>query len=210
MMDDIGEKELISVIADGDERPFVGCYWSELREIAGEFWDDPVNLYAIWVEAKVRCRKNATSKAQRVLDDVAPRLEELLRELIPPEPDAQPGTNDVDDYDWPQVGVLKAMGYEVGELKGKLERDRRKILENVFFGPLVNVFSYEYMAEWGDNASPARLRKMAWSIASFANNRRRKLGGADDTSVSEWKADLDWIKLRFYKTHFGFPWPPLD
>lgn len=204
------QKSSIAKIAEGEERPFRDHFWQALSQQAKEAWDDPFNLYAICTEALIRCRKNKSSKAQNVLDEVRPRLEELIEGLMPPEPDAEPGQNDLDDTDWPKIGVLKAMGYVTGERKGKSGAERRAVLEQVFFGPLLNVDSREYMAEWSTDASPLRLSKMAWAIAQFANNRRRSLGGNDDTAVSEWKNDLEWMKKRFYEGHFNFPWPPLD
>lgn len=52
----------------------------------------------------------------------------------------------------------------------------------------------DYMEEWGKNQSPARLEKMANSIAAFARNFLRRRNQKNyDTAIREWIDDLAWL-----------------
>ena len=67
----------------------------------------------------------------------------------------------------------------------------------------------DYMEEWGKNQSPARLEKMANSIAAFARNfLRQKNQKSYDTAIREWIDDLAWLKREYYdKMAWTFAWP---
>ena len=109
--------------------------------------------------------------------------------------------------DWPNIGLLKYMGYSVGR-SGLPARDRRRILKSVFTGTLPNVTAADYMAQWGKPRSEVRLAKMARSIAAFCRNARRK-ARRPDQAIDQWEQDLHWLKRTYYDGRFSFRWPPL-
>ncbi len=63
------------------------------------------------------------------------------------------------------------------------------------------------MAEWGSPATPARLRKMAWSIASFANHALRRADPAHSLAITQWTDDLEYLRVKYSVGKFGFDWP---
>jgi hypothetical protein len=203
------ETEYIRRLAAGDERPFKDAYYTDMLRGAEAAWDDVFVLCAVLSEATIRVRRNSGSKSRRVVELVKPRLEELMNFPFPEEPDAAPGDEPLGSTeDWPQEGVLATMGYHVGSRDPGLA-PRRRILREAFEGPIPNVYEPAYMAGWGSDRSVPRLYKLSWSLASFANNQLRKLGGVPDEAVDSWTADLEWLHAELYEGHFGFPWPSI-
>lgn len=109
----------------------------------------------------------------------------------------------------PAVGLLKRMGYRV-ERKGLDETERRAILHQIFHtAVLPQVTSTAYMREWGGPRSGERLLKMANSIAAFCRNEKRKSRPSEE-AVSDWEADLGWLRKTYYRRRFRFQWPSIS
>ena len=106
---------------------------------------------------------------------------------------------------WPQIGVLKYMGYQVGE-NGETVSTRHNVLQLVYEAPLPNIGPPDHMAEWGEPNSARRLNKIAWSIAIFCLNAKRKSVHLE-TAISDWETDLAWLKATYYDGNFAFRWP---
>jgi hypothetical protein len=208
-MQKVYQAEHLDALADGDDRPYVDRWWTHLLALARSNWEDAYVLYAVCCEAATRVRGNPASNARKLLDKIQPRLDELIEGLFPPEPDALPGQKPfVDTSKWPQVGLLRHMGYRVGDNDPGFTK-HRKTLRLVFHGPIPSVCDEAYMAQWGDNCSVRRLRKLAWSIASFANARLRQEDGDADAAIVAWKSDLEWLRDEYYEGYFHFPWPTI-
>ena len=106
---------------------------------------------------------------------------------------------------WPQVGLLKYMGYQVGE-NGVSSKKRRNILEKIYTSQIPNLFHHDYMKEWGEPLSVTRMKKLSNTIASLARNNKRKQHPPLQ-AIREWEDDLDWLKKSFYIQTFYFKWP---
>lgn len=116
-----------------------------------------------------------------------------------------PGADDGDPADWPQVGLLKHLGYSVGA-NGISRWERQRILRAVFTDSVPNVQSMAYMAEWGTPNSSTRLQKLANSIASFARYAQRRASPPEE-AIRDWEEDLGWLEETFYRGKFRFRWP---
>ena len=116
-----------------------------------------------------------------------------------------------DPKEWPEESPLKHMGYKVGA-NGLSRGKRREILEDAYKGDVPNVFSPEYMEDWGSPDSSKRLHKMARSIASHARNAKKKNTGSMYTAILDWEGDLAWLKETFYDGVYdgSFKWPSSD
>lgn len=117
---------------------------------------------------------------------------EEKREIVELFGEAHPALEFLSDtgFDWPSTfvnlgssreltielvekGLLKYMGYTVGESKGLPPNQRRTILETVFKYEVPKFdLSPEYLEQWGEPNSKQRLKKMADSLAAFC--RREK------------------------------------
>jgi hypothetical protein len=106
------------------------------------------------------------------------------------------------------------MGYAVGD-KGLPRNQRRAILRAAFEEDIPTVGSAEYMAQWSQPATPARLEKIANFLAANCQNLKRK-GKGTEKAVAEWEDDLRWLKETFYdrlkwpqETYYRdyFDWP---
>lgn len=106
-------------------------------------------------------------------------------------------------FDSPEVGVLRSMGYRVGK-SGCPADQRLKILAQAFTSHLPFVDSNAYMRKWGKPKSIERLKKLADSIASFCCNQQR-LGNVE--AAADYEHDLDWLERNFYRGRFRFKWP---
>jgi hypothetical protein len=87
-----------------------------------------------------------------------------------PDTSAAKGYGDFDLGAAPAEGVLGYLEYRVGRTRGEAPGVRRVILRRVFEGELPPVFPREYLGEWGEKSTAARLQKLAESIASFCRN----------------------------------------
>ena len=108
---------------------------------------------------------------------------------------------------WYSVGMLGFLGYRVGKTDGVKENIRRKMLIEIFNGVLPPLNSFQYVDEWGEQKSAARLKKMANTIAAFVRNFKRMKNPHFDTAIMEWEADLKFLYDEFYVRRFGFDWP---
>ena len=64
--------------------------------------------------------------------------------------------------------------------------------------------SPDYVKSWGPPSSPARLKKMAHSLASFARSAKRRSSASFALAISQWEADLAMLREEFYVAKFGF------
>lgn len=116
------------------------------------------------------------------------------------------GLGDVFHY---KRGLLSYVGYSVGR-SGEQEDIRYEILDWVFHNTLPRVKSEQYMSDWGEPETPARLRKMAECLASFARNHKRNAEKNEvdyETAIREWELDLKYLYDKYYVGRFRFSWP---
>lgn len=93
--------------------------------------------------------------------------------------------------DTPEVGVLKAVGYQVGR-SGVKEKERRELLDQIMSDTLPFVGSPAYMYEWGEPLTRNRYRKLHRVLAVFrsgAQNDERM-----EEAVRHWSDDLGYIE----------------
>ena len=134
----------------------------------------------------------------------------LLNETFQwPKTEAEPGEQPIGQTDWPQLGMLRFLGYSVGQ-NGELRTTRQRILRELFYKlDLPKVENQAYVDEWGAPESGARLRKMAQSIAAFCRGARRRDEFTLSVAIEEWEEDLAWLKTTYYDGKFDrqFQWP---
>jgi hypothetical protein len=172
-------------------------------------WENVFCLYQVVAETNIRVRKKPKSRAKKVLEKVRPQFELLYGASFPDTPNPKPGQGPFAAAStWPKVGLLKHMGYTTGQ-ENPGDVARRDVLRKCFEGPIPNVHEPEYMKGWGGDKTPNRLSKMAWSLATFANNQILNNSGHVDNASRCWIEDLEWLRKEFYEGHFGFPWPSL-
>lgn len=118
---------------------------------------------------------------------------------------AEPGLGRIEPADWPELGLLSQMGYQVGK-EAKSDSFRRALLSRILDAHLPPLIHPAYIAEWGPPGTAARLRKMAHSVAAFARNADRQ-GSRLSLAVEHWQGDLQFLHDKFYVDRFGFDWP---
>lgn len=110
-------------------------------------------------------------------------------------------------------GMLSFFGYHVGESKGLLMSVRRDILDYIYRGNLPLVSDEKYTRSWGTPASPQRLKKLAMTLTHLAQNAQAKENPNYETAVSEWEADLRYIKSMYYRPYDNpehrWEWPEI-
>ena len=107
-----------------------------------------------------------------------------------------------------RVGYLKYRGYTVGKA-GLTPQARRQVLVAVYRDVVPTGFPGWYIAQWGLPQSAARLKKIAESIASFCRNNKKKNNPAT-RAISDWEADLAWLKSQLYDGRYRFRWPSTE
>jgi hypothetical protein len=126
-----------------------------------------------------------------------------------PTTDADCGNGTFGEQAWPQIGMLKYLGYKVGQ-SGAFRTDRQKTLEVAFtVQELPKVNSQDYVKAWGNASSGVRLKKIADSIAAFCRNARRQNSESYEISIADYETDLAWLKRTYYDGRFDrqFTWP---
>ena len=106
------------------------------------------------------------------------------------------------------AGVLSMLGYNV-QVNGPTDPQRRRILDDLFNGnsQMPAALPTQYLAQWGEVKSVVRLRKIAYSIASFTRQQKRKQN-ASRQAIGKWEADLAYLRRRYYEpfaNHFYWP-----
>ncbi len=111
-------------------------------------------------------------------------------------------------------GMLAFFGYHVGVTQGLVNAVRRDILDYIYKGDLPLVSDEAYTQSWGSPSSPMRLRKMATTLAHLARNAMAKENRNYHTAISEWAADLRYIKSMYFRPfdnpEHDWPWPEVD
>ena len=120
---------------------------------------------------------------------------------------AEEGENKLGRQDWPEIGLLKFLGYMVGRTQGVYEAARKLRLSQIFCGSLPPINSPAYMMQWGSPGSAARLSKMAETIAAFARNAKRRDELRLDDAIRDWENDLKFLYDKYYVGYFRFAWP---
>jgi hypothetical protein len=108
------------------------------------------------------------------------------------------------DFGQVEQSPLSVLGYRVG-VSGLDEESRRQILRAAFDGPLPFVESAVYMEAWGATNTAKRLKRIADHLASTIDTHRNRAN--HQTAVSDWQADLVWLKETFYRGVHKFYWP---
>jgi hypothetical protein len=108
----------------------------------------------------------------------------------------------------PDDGMLKAMGYHVGQTKPVREPLRRLILQRIVDGALPPVETPDYVGQWGEPGSSDRLAKLARTLANLAFNEERR-GRSAEGAYGQRKADLNFLYDQYYVGKFDFVWPLL-
>lgn len=113
--------------------------------------------------------------------------------------------------DWESTGILGYLGYKVGVTSDLSTRRRQLLLQHVFSMHLPPINSEAYMKEWGKPGTPARLQKMAESLAAFARNAKRRRSQNLAQAIRDWEEDLSHLRQSYYveKFRFAFVWPEL-
>ena len=124
-----------------------------------------------------------------------------------PSTKADGGSGNLAADKWLKDGMLSFMGYHVGSTNGKESDERQGILEAIFDGPLPPVFPRLYMTQWSRPGTPARLQKLAETIAAFARNAKRRVDVGMEGAIEDWEEDLDHLFHKFYRGRFSFGWP---
>jgi hypothetical protein len=104
---------------------------------------------------------------------------------------ADGGSGNLVAENWMREGLLKFMGYSVGETNGREDSVRERMLTAIFDGPIPPAFPRDYMEKWSRPGTPARLRQLAETLAAFARNAKRRREANMDSAISDWEADLE-------------------
>ena len=84
-------------------------------------------------------------------------------------------TNQKTNGSSPEKGLLSALGYRVGSVRGKKKILRQLILERVYKAQLPLVYCKAYMTEWGSPASSSRETKLTNVLNGFIESKRGDL-----------------------------------
>ncbi|WP_085034954.1 hypothetical protein [Ensifer aridi] len=178
---------------------------------------DPSKLIAIWENAHrilVDDQKKAQHAAIRAA--ISAIEAEWKRRNASGEPEqyfewpsteVRRGGGELTINDLQKDGVLSKLNYHVGISQGQPEVYRRRTLAKAFEGPLALDLPIFEMELWGPNKSAKRLRKIAYSIATFVKNAKGRNPIALDVAIKQWEADLRFLHDRYYVGRFDFPWP---
>ena len=189
-----------------ENRPYIQEYWPELDEISNRNWARADVLHEILSELKYRSRPGARDLYAKVTE----RLVEISQQsFVWPSTAIIPGQEALEaDQLWYSRGLLKFMGYSVGQ-NGGIRSERQYILDYVYNERIPRVNSHLYMDEWGDPKTTPRLHKTADSIASFVRMAKRRDDADMELAISEWEEDLTYIKTKYYDRRYDFPWPSI-
>ena len=102
--------------------------------------------------------------------------------------------------------VLTRLGYHVGYSSLLSVEKRREILSFVFEADLGNV-PKNLTKGYGRDGSAQRLRKIAYTVASFVKSAKKKSFMDYSQAIDDWESDLLYLHEKYYVNLFGFKWP---
>jgi hypothetical protein len=113
-----------------------------------------------------------------------------------------------------EQGMLAFFGYHVGKTRGLIMPVRHHILDYIYKGRLPTVNDVSYTQTWGEPGSARRLRRLALMIGYLANNARANTNADYETALTEWDADLRYLKSMYFRPYdnpdHDWVWPTLD
>jgi hypothetical protein len=171
----------------------------------------------LWCNALVTLadpRKSGRHPAARiVLSAVQDDWETRERNLDPdedgfpwPSTRAEGGSGNLKATNWLPEGLLKFVGYTVGDTAGQDDVVRQHLLAAIFDGPIPPVFPRDYMQKWARPGTRARLRQLVETLAAFARNAKRRDANLSK-AIDDWETDLDFLFHEYYRGRLGFNWP---
>ncbi len=202
-------KQLIEAVAPNTEpRLYRTNSIDDLESLAQENPGDMNLLMTIMFELRHR----HTRRAKRLREGVLEQMVIGIDSFFPwPDTEAEGGDGSLNSgfFQW-EKGLLKFMGYSVGQKSSLSKQKRRLLLDDIYLKELPKVNSPDYMLEWGRPHTCVRLRKMAESIASFVCNAKRRKASSMPVAVTDWEADLEYLRLKYYVGQCDFGWPTTD
>ncbi|WP_219892775.1 hypothetical protein [Aquisediminimonas profunda] len=124
-----------------------------------------------------------------------------------PSTEALRGDGNLDVRGWQITGMLSYLGYRVGIGADSRDAERHSFLSHLFVMNLPPLNGPSYLQEWAPPGTEARLKKMAYSIASFVRQAKRRKTTNLKEAIRQWENDLKFLHDRYYLGKFGFGWP---
>lgn len=181
----------------------------ELEEKAEENEDDPRALLEILHDLTTWSDDEIAELQRQIIDQVFSHIGGDMPKPPGPNPPSSGEEDGLDPDEWPDVGLLKKLGYTTGK-NGQTKYRRRAILHQSLQADAQEWLPVEEQAEeWGQPESEKRLEKVANSLSAFAGIEKKKEKPAE-VAISHWEADLKYLKERFYKPSYPFDWPSTD
>jgi hypothetical protein len=184
-----------------------------IDSIPGMKIDKTIDLWRRALDVLDDPKQSAKHKdAERILQAIDVEWDRRRRNPNPddmfpwPSTEAFGGSGNLDADGWQEEGILKLMGYTVGDTRGQPFEVRKRILSRVFSGSLPPAFEAQYLDEWDRPSTPARLKKMAQTIAALTRNAKRK-GSSMRSAIRDWDRDLEFLYREYYIGKFHFDWP---
>lgn len=177
----------------------------ELRARVEDHADDPHKLLEVLYDMTT-WSEDDLADAQRTAIELLTAHVDDLSERTPskaPTTDAQ-----ADSKDWPDIGLLGALGYKVRK-SGKPEYRRRSILRVAFERDVTPYVGEEIAAEWGKPNTVERLQKMVQSLGAFSRNARNRNDRRLDTAIQHWDQDVQFLKREFSDLADEVRWPDM-
>ncbi|MCC5640935.1 hypothetical protein LC593_34935 [Nostoc sp. CHAB 5844] len=178
---------------------------------------EPLKLIALWENAqriladpnKRDQHKEISAAVSAIEDEWKRRNDSGDRELFFqwPTTELRQGGGEFAVSEAQKDGVLGKLNYRVGISQGQPELYRRRTLANLFEGLITLELPRFEVEQWGSAKSAKRLRKIAYSIATFVKNAKGRNPIALDVAIKQWEADLRFLHDSYYVGRFDFPWP---
>ncbi len=131
---------------------------------------------------KTKFAVSAREKLPMILEEMALRTEAAQRTYY---------------VETPTVGLLKTLGYRVGN-NGEREKYRRQLLDYAVSSDLPFVGTISYSLSWGAPLSPTRFYKLVRTLEAFVGNAKNRPGMT--LACHHWLADRNYIAEKWSRT----------
>ncbi|CAK0756140.1 hypothetical protein CCP1ISM_660002 [Azospirillaceae bacterium] len=149
-------------------RPLLRLSTNDLIDMHKSLGENPYGIFLIHDELTHR----RTKTAKQLREQCESIMIKLKDSFIWPTTDAPIGYGDFGEINCPTTGMLKYLGYAVGN-KGVPQEYRRDILDRAFLSSLPEVFDKSYLLSWGRPNTMNRLKKIANVIATSAKKQQK-------------------------------------
>ena len=175
-----------------------------LQDEARAQWNDPHKLLSILDLVSDRTGDDVVALRNELIG----RLLEIIEPTFPfPRHNRPTADGTLAPDEWPEMGLLRVLDYQVGQKQGVPYPKRKQLLKRAYEWSAEKHLPAHEAADWGEPETRQRMQKIVKSLTAFIDLAKRRETSDMGIAIHHWKRDLGYLKEKFAATYPGLSWP---